>query len=226
LYDRTGLRPEDVRGRLILDAGVGAGRFAEVASRWGGRVVGVDISFSVDAALENLRDRENVALLQADLMAPPFAPEAFDIVYSIGVLHHTPNARHAFESVARLVRPGGTIALWVYSGHNRWYRFSDLYRRFTTHLPKRLLYALSHIAVPFHYLCRLPLVGRLLRHLVPMSDHPNWRWRILDTFDWYSPVYQSKHTFPEVVRWLKEAGFSEIELFDDPPVGISGRKLA
>src|SRR5690242_631794 len=41
---RTGFHPEDLRGKLVLDVGCGMGRFAEVATRWGARVVGIDLS--------------------------------------------------------------------------------------------------------------------------------------------------------------------------------------
>ncbi|MBI2094229.1 MAG: methyltransferase domain-containing protein, partial [Candidatus Omnitrophica bacterium] len=57
--EKTGLTPEQVEGKLILDAGCGMGRFAQVVSRWGGRVVGMDLSRSVEAASENLSGYKN-----------------------------------------------------------------------------------------------------------------------------------------------------------------------
>jgi SAM-dependent methyltransferase len=55
---RTGLKPEDLAGKLVLDVGCGMGRYAEVASRWGARVVGIDLSQAVEAAAHNLADRD------------------------------------------------------------------------------------------------------------------------------------------------------------------------
>src|SRR5512137_579366 len=46
---KTELDPEDVRGRLVLDVGCGMGRFAEIVSRWGGSVVGVDLSLAIES---------------------------------------------------------------------------------------------------------------------------------------------------------------------------------
>jgi hypothetical protein len=46
--------------------------------------------------------------------------------------------------------------------------------------------------------------------------HPNWRWRWLDTFDWYTPKYQWKLLYPEVIRWFRANGFLDITVFDIP----------
>ena len=54
---KTGLTPEQVRGKLVLDAGVGAGRFTDTLTRWGAKVVGIDLSYAVEAAHENFGDR-------------------------------------------------------------------------------------------------------------------------------------------------------------------------
>lgn len=222
---KTGLRPEDVAGRLVLDVGCGMGRFADVVSRWGGQVVGVDLGLAIEAAHANLEGRANVRLLQADLFQFPFRRGAFDIVYSIGVLHHTPDCEKAFRQLVPFVRPGGRLCVWVYGTMGPWERFARLYRRVTVRMPRRLLHALCHAAVPWYYLCRLPLVGPLLWTLFPISLHPNPDWRVLDTFDWYSPRYQSLHTFPEVYRWFQSEGLVDITLLDFP-VAVAGTRPA
>ena len=220
---KTGLTPADVAGRLLLDVGCGMGRFADVVSRWGGRVVGVDLSLAVDAAQANLEGRENVRILQADLFHLPFSPGTFDIVYSIGVLHHTPDCEKACREIFRFVRPGGRACIWVYGKMGSWERFARLYRRVTVRMPPRLLHGLCRLAIPWYHVCRLPIVGRLLRTVLPISQHPNPEWRVLDTFDWYSPRYQSMHTFPEVYRWFRSEGFADIALFD-VPVAMAGTR--
>ncbi|MGH7298507.1 MAG: methyltransferase domain-containing protein, partial [Polyangiaceae bacterium] len=64
---KTGLTPADLRGKLVLDAGVGSGRFSEIMARWGARVVGIDLSYAVEAAQENFRALPNVLIAQADI---------------------------------------------------------------------------------------------------------------------------------------------------------------
>jgi len=221
--EKTGLSPEDVAGRLVLDVGCGMGRFADVVSRWGGNVVGIDLSLAVEAAHANLSGRENVRILQADLFHLPFRPGTFDIVYSLGVLHHTPDCEKAFRQLVPFVRPGGRLCVWVYGPMGPWARVARLYRRATVRMPRRLLYLLCHFAIPWYHVCRLPMVGRILWTLLPVNEHPNPDWRVLDTFDWYSPRYQSLHTFPEVYRWFTSERFTDIHLLEFP-VALSGRR--
>ncbi len=228
---KTGFEPQEISGKLVLDVGCGMGRFAEVASRWGARVMGVDLSVASEVAARNLADRASVSIFQADLFSLPFAPESFDYIYSIGVLHHTPSCEQAFKSLIPLLKPGGRIAIWVYSGYNKWYRFSDFYRKFTCRLPDRWLHALCQVAVPLYYvhraLRRLPLVGHfssgLLCYLLPVSLLPSRHSRVLDTFDWYSPRYQSKHTYEEVFRWFESCGLGELRVLHEP-IAVQGRK--
>jgi SAM-dependent methyltransferase len=220
---KTGLSPEEVSGRLVLDVGCGMGRFADVVSRWGGKVIGIDLSLAVEAAHANLGSRENVRILQADLFRLPFRPETFDLVYSLGVLHHTPDCQKAFRQLVPLVRPGGRLCVWVYAKVGPWQEVAGLYRRVTVRMPPRLLHALCHLAVPWYHMCRLPLIGRPLGLLLPISRHPNPDWRVLDTFDWYSPQYQSLHTFPEVYRWFRSEGLTDIALLD-VPVALAGTR--
>jgi SAM-dependent methyltransferase len=227
---RTGFRPEDLAGKLVLDVGCGMGRFADVATRWGAHVVGVDLSLAAEVAARNMSGRE-ATIFQADVFHLPFAPGAFDFIYSIGVLHHTPNCEQAFKMLPGLLKPGGRIAIWLYSGYNHWYRMSDVYRKVTRRLPPRLLYTLCYGVVPLYgvhqVLRRIPLVGppasRALASLIPMAFHTERSWRILDTFDWYSPWYQSKHTYEEVFRWFESCGLEELKVIEQP-IAVQGRR--
>ncbi len=112
------LQPTDFADRLVLDMGCGKGRHLRVASLLGAReVIGVDLSEAVDVAFANTRDLERVHVVQGDIFHMPVANE-FDLAFSIGVLHHTPEPGKAFAALADLVRPGGTVACWVYGREN------------------------------------------------------------------------------------------------------------
>lgn len=227
----TGFNPDELRGKWILDVGCGMGRFAEVVSRWGANVVGIDLSLASDVAARNLVSRQNVWICQASILDLPFLEQSFDYIYSIGVLHHTPNCEHSFKLLPRLLKPGGSIAIWLYSAYTRWYRMSDIYRRFTPKLSPKSLHALCVAADSLYYvhrgLRRIPGIGRslsgVLGYLVPINMNPSREWRLLDTFDWYSPVYQSKHTYEEVFRWFEDCGLEDLRVLYQP-IAVRGTK--
>jgi SAM-dependent methyltransferase len=217
---------EALRGKRVLDAGCGMGRFAEIIHHYGGEYVGLDYSFAVDAAHENVGHLAGVHLLQADIFRLPFADDTFDVVMSLGVLHHTPDPRRAFASLPRVLKAGGRLTVTVYDAGNKVYVLnSRFWRRFSTRLPKRALHVLSYAAAPLYYLWTLPVLGWLLRTAAFISLERDWRWRVLDTFDWYSPRYQSWHTHHEVFGWFKENGFERIEVLA-PSVSQIGIKSA
>jgi SAM-dependent methyltransferase len=220
----TGWTTADYQGRLVLDAGVGAGRFAEIVAGAGGEVVGVDLTAAIDAAYANIGRHPRVHLIQADIFALPFPEATFDLAYSIGVLHHTPDTAAAFRCVATTVKKGGGLAVYLYHRYGiRW--FTETIRCLTTRLPAGAMLALATLAIPLHHLYRIPGLGKILEIVCPISRHPNWRWRWLDTFDWYTPRYQWKFLYPEVYRWFRANGFHEVEIFDDP-IRMRGIKTA
>lgn len=213
-----------LNGKLVLDAGCGTGRFSEVIIKNGATMIGVDLSFSVDVAFRNMGKHPLAHFIQADLFNLPFPKNIFDFIFSFGVLHHTPDAKRAFQSLSRLVKPEGKVSIFVYSSYNKGIVYtSAFWRFFTTKLPKRLLYYLSFISLPLYYLYKIPILGSICKMLFVIPMWKDWRWRVLDTFDWYSPRYQSKHTHWEVFRWFEESGFREIKVFENE-ITMSGTK--
>jgi hypothetical protein len=130
------------------------------------------------------------------------------------------------------LKPEGSIAVWLYSGYNKWYRFSDQYRKITHRMSTRSLDRFLRLVVPVLYhvdraLHAIPLIGRPLaaaiHHLFPASQHPEPETRILDTLDWYSPKYQSKHTYEQVFRWFENCGLEALTVANIS-IGVRGRK--
>ena len=214
----------ELNGKLVLDIGCGTGRFAEIALDNGATVVGVDLSLAVDAAYKNIGAHPRMHIVQADVFKLPLALDAFDVIYSLGVLHHTPDCRKAFERLPPHLKPGGRVVITVYTDRNKYYCMStNFWRRWTPKLPKGLLYALCHVAIPLYYLYKVPGLRVIGMGIFPINMDPRARWRVLDTFDCYSPRYQSYHNFPEVFEWFETAGLRDLRTIQ-PEVTLVGSR--
>ena len=219
--NRSGLSPEDLAGKLVLDAGCGMGRYLRVAAEQGARPIGLDISWAVLAARDLTANVPGVALVRGDLLRPPLAPGTFDHIYSLGVLDHTPDARAAFLALARLLKPGGRICVWVYHRERpALERIKDAHRAVSTRLPLAVLLPLCRLAAPIGAIkkrlqaskSRLVARAGVALHLltIGVSMHPDPEVRVCDTLDWYAPRYMSRHTFGEVAGWFAEAGLVDV----------------
>ncbi len=205
---KTGVDPRDLAGRLVLDAGCGGGRYARLIASHGARVIGVDLSTAVDKAAALCAEFPEALIVQADLLDLPITAGLCDLVYSIGVLHHTPDPRGAFAQIARRVKPGGRLSVWLYRRNTlpqEW--LNSALRAATTRLPARVL---EPICAAMSLLGDLPVLNRTLNKIANFSSHPDRVLRVCDNFDWYAPQYQSHHSLDELKRWFVEEGFREV----------------
>ena len=104
----TGIPLEEVNQGLMLEVGCGYGRYLDVVQRHGGQIVGVDLStHSVELAYDFVGRKPGVNIVQCDLFHMPFKHGTFDNVFSLGVLHHTPDTEQAFKAIVPFTAPGG-----------------------------------------------------------------------------------------------------------------------
>lgn len=205
---KTGVPLAELRGLRVLDAGCGGGRYSKIAAEAGAIVTAADHTTAVDKAAQLCAHLPDVHFVQADLKHLPLAAHSFDLVFSIGVMHHDVSTREVFDAVARMVRPGGRYAVWLYR-RNQWWQeaLNDALRRRTTRMSDAKLRRLSAWGA---WLGGLPLVRQTLNKVVNFSSHPDRENRICDTYDWYAPQYQHHHTLRELRTWFEQAGFEDL----------------
>jgi ubiquinone/menaquinone biosynthesis C-methylase UbiE len=108
----------------VLEVGCGLGTDAVNFARRGARYTGVDLT---EASIELVKGRFDFEGLAADLRVAdaetlPFTDDTFDLVYSHGVLHHTPDTQRAINEVHRVLKPGGTAMVMLYHKNSYNYR--------------------------------------------------------------------------------------------------------
>ena len=216
--------------KLILDAGCGFGRHLNIIRRFSGtEVVGVDFSIAVLSAMEIVGFFPNVHIVQADLFRLPFRLQTFDLIYSWGVLHHTPDTKTAFFRLTPYVKPGGIFSLKVYRNiFPPAHQVQKFIRFFTSRLPLGLLRFLCFFAYPFHFLNyrlgfrHIPIWSHLCRFFFKFSE--DWPVSLNDTFDWWHPRYNHYHKTAEVKQWFEAMAFNDITVAPDLEVawGVKG----
>jgi SAM-dependent methyltransferase len=187
-------------------------------------VVGIDLSYAVEASHRNFLDRPNVWIAQANIGSLPFKPESFDAIFSIGVLHHTPDTKAYFLKLVPLLKPGGTIAIWVYPKYGD-YIVRERWVRFVNKIPPKLYYAWCRWFVPWAQSRLHKPWGSVMHKLFPCSAQGlGIENDILDTFDGYSPQFHGIHSPEEVEEWFREAGLVDISRPSDWITCVKGVK--
>lgn len=199
--------------KLLLDAGCGNGIESAVITSLGAEVIGFDLSTSIERANKYAIKfrKENSAPLhyvQSDLMKLPFAHSTFDFVSSSGVLHHTPNTKKAFNSIAPLCKKGGMLWIWLYQREKWIAKTIEITKIFTRRFPLRFLYYTCYVMAPFYGLLKSML------NVLKLGNYPSMTFKenVVSLSDTITPEYAFNHTPKEVSLWYKEAGFKNIKV--------------
>lgn len=226
-FEQSGWQPSEMAGRLTLDVGCGAGRFAEIALGTGARVVAVDYSSAVDACRQNLAPHKRLDVVQADVYHLPFKRRAFEFVYCFGVLQHTPQVEASFAALTKQLAPGGRIAVDLYPKiplnvlwPKYWLRPVTKRMRADRLFPlvSRMVEALWPVSLA---LGRVPRVGRRLRHALPIANYEGVlpltpvqlkEWAVLDTFDMLAPAHDHPQTAATLKGWFETHGLTDVEV--------------
>ena len=173
--------PQDA---LVLDAGCGTGQLTNyLGMSWKSQVIGGDICLNSLRLAKVFRDRfsiRNAAFVQMNLFRLPFCRDAFDVIITNGVLHHTGDPRRAFVELLRRLKPGGVILVGLYNSYGR---LPTLWRRQIFEWFGSRAYFLD---------------PRLLKKGMAAGRWNAW------FADQYEHPQESRHSQDEVLRWFDE----------------------
>jgi SAM-dependent methyltransferase len=208
----------DVAGCRVAEIGAGTGRFVNVLAAAGAaHVVAVEPSDAM-RVLKEKTARFNDRITYLEVTGEQLPPSAdLDYVLSIGVLHHIPHPEPVVAAAFRALRPGGTLAIWLYGreGNTLYLVVARSLRSVTRILPHRGLAAVVGALYPalrgYMALCRwlpLPLADYMRRVMRPLTPAA----RRLVIYDQLNPAYAKYYTRDEAHALVANAGFVAIRV--------------
>ncbi|MFC1525542.1 class I SAM-dependent methyltransferase [Candidatus Latescibacterota bacterium] len=193
-------------GKLVLDAGCGTGEETLFLARQGAaRVIGIDTS---EGSIEHARQSaagygvDNVEFRVASVLDDSLFPDGhFDMVSSLGCIHHTPDTHRAFHNLGRMVRPGGYLNTFIYNS----------YGHFVYNLQCRLLDLAAGEDVDRRV--------RLGRRLFEWGSGEGYKREGISgssearLYDKYGVLYRDSLPLGSLLDWYREEGFSHVGSF-------------
>ena len=204
------IKPEWFKGKKILDAGCGNGRWSYGFSRLGADVTCVDVN---PAAIEKTRvalqgfnnEQRFIVSKLEDLSQHLDTDEKFDLVFSWGVLHHTQSFNRSLKQVVQYVKEEGLLYLYLYG------RGSIPYKNDIKLFKLRLQYNL--------------LRSKAERHQFLLEKAKGSESLIHNLHDQYAPLINRRFTFNEIKHMLEQLGFQDIvRTFDHSELFIRAMK--
>ncbi len=209
---------DDVSGAKCADIGSGTGRIVLMMLGAGAKsVTAIEPSRAYDVLVRNMAEAgDRVRCLNEAGEAIP--KEDFDIVLSIGVLHHIPDPRPVVKAAYDALRPGGRMLAWVYGheGNGLYLSIFGPIRSITRSLPIAVNEGMAWILYPFT-LAYAALTQRLPS--LPLSDYVSNVYmrfppaeRRLVILDQINPRWAKYYTHEEAETLFRDAGFSDVRL--------------
>ncbi|MEO6254161.1 MAG: methyltransferase domain-containing protein [Ferruginibacter sp.] len=213
-------------GKLVLEAGCGAGRFTEVLLKKGAKLVSSDLSSAVEVNIENFPVSDDHIIIQADINDMPYADESFDVVICLGVIQHTPSPEQTIESLYKLVKKGGSMVIDHYNfDKSNFLRLASVYRIFLR--KKSAAYTIPYTKklvkryLPWHKkFAGNKFASLLLNRISPvisyyaafpqLNDQQQEEWALLDTHDSLTDWYKNLRSKKQIIKVLKELGAVDI----------------
>lgn len=224
---------EYIKDKYVMDVGCGTGRWTKYVAAKAKFVESVDPSAAVYTAAKFMNETENVRISMASVDNIPFADDSFDLVFSLGVLHHIPDTRQAMKDCVKKVKQGGYFMVYLYySLDNRGFLFkllfwlSNIFRVIISALPSGLKkFICDVIAVcvymPFVLLTKLfKAIGlKKLVKYIPLSYYADKSFNIIknDALDRFGTPLEQRFSRKEIKDMMESCGLTNVVFSEHEP---------
>jgi len=240
ILTRSGWNKNHLKGKLLLECGCGAGNDTEVLLNLGAKVISFDYSNSVESALENNKDQNDILIIQANIYNIPLKEEICDVVFCHRVIQHTPDPEKAFYSIIKYIKKNGEIFLHSYDrNYHSMFHYKYLLRPITKRMDYKTVFIILEKIGPILY----PFVGKIKRYknlllnfiilrLIPFDNYDSelekknakltnkekYEYSLLNVLDALTPKYDNPSSAKTVIKWFEKANFTKIKLRQRNPV--------
>lgn len=217
---------------VALDVGCGSGRWSLYLSPRVKFIEAIDPSSAVWVAKKLLKDLKNIRVTQASVEHLPFSDNAFDLVYSLGVLHHVPNTSSAIQHCFEKTKHGGYFLLYLYYNHeNRGFVFrfifrcSNLLRKIISIFPLGLKKVTCNLIATLIYwpLAKLSTIVAFFSiswaSKLPLSYYKKTSFFVMrnDALDRFGTPLEKRFSKSEINKMLTQVGFVNIQFSPHEP---------
>jgi 2-polyprenyl-3-methyl-5-hydroxy-6-metoxy-1,4-benzoquinol methylase len=214
-----------LKGKYVLEAGCGGGRFTEVLVNNKAIVDSFDYSTAVEANYKFNGKKKNLRVFQADILNLPLKNDTYDYVICLHVVQHTPNPTQSIKELYSKVKPGGTLIFDQYKfkffkslptpigGGGVVYRW--LWKLLPKDMQSRLAIKVVNFFWPIHWKFKdSKIVQFILFRIAPIRFYYPWlplktkkqhfEWSMSDTHDGLCDVYKYYGWKSSIIKLLKE----------------------
>lgn len=213
------LTEKDYLGKTVVDIGCGYGRHSFFAARYGAEVIAVDSS--EDAVLstsKNCASLKHVHVVMADAAQLPIKSQVIDHAYCFGVLHHIENPLEVMKKATDILKPSGSLSLWVYGPRQGLtLMINNALRGMTTNMSHEELLRFSRTIAsslrlfshtPYKIFGQIPGLRSIVSHL-PVHDHHKWPFDVVvaDIYDRLRIPVLHWFTREDLEKWYGNMGY-------------------